>query len=636
MPKDGGQIREERYPADLEINVSDFHQSGWKGALAEISHEGYPSMWSALSEAARRALGENRPEHAKVLWLLADACSMMLVPGSPNEPFKPFMVIEGRRSVIPDDFSEADIAFFEEVVDEVDSIWLRARLADLIWLKQSKRDVRFALAAIDAYRSISLDRDIWVRGGKECWVRGIVLARMLRVGAGDRLAEIEAAILQALESAEKNDGFLTLWLADLLADNGLGYAQSLEIAQSLEAMAGAFDADGDLHRAREHFNGAAKWYKQADEEAKAASMTVAEAESWVKEAIARVSSESPSHMAAATFYEHAVQVYRTIPRSERAVHRVDERLAELRADLREAGEKSVSEMHQFTSPGVDISEIVENARNAVRGKMVADALKAFCNLHPGVDVQKARETAERRLADHPLQALFPATVISRDGRVIAKRPGMNLSGTSTQNDENEVAIRAGMVQDYGLLIGILVQGDILPALEVLWLEHRLRESDFVGLASQSPIVPKNRVRLFAKALFLGYDGDFVAALHLLVPQVENLVRHHLKVSGVKTTMLDASGIEHEVGLSSLMDYPETEQIFGSNLAFELRALFCDPFGPNLRNELAHGLLDEAGCRSIYSVYAWWFCLRLTFNTFWNTKHKSDSSETDDESESEGE
>jgi hypothetical protein len=624
----------ERYPADLKVSANDFYQSAWREALAEKSREGYPSMWSALSEAARRALSEDRPEHGKVLWLLADACSMMLAPVSPNAPFRPFMVIEGRRSVIPDDFSEADIAFFEEVVDQVDNIWLRARLTDLIWLKQSKRDVRFALAAIDAYRSISLDRDTWVRGGRDCWVRGIVLARMLRGGAGDRLVEIEAAILQALESAEKNDGFLTLWLADLLADNGLGYDQRLEIAQKLEAMGGEFDSDGDIHRAREHFNGAAKWYKQADEEAKAASMTVAEAESWVKEAIARVSSDSPSYIASATFYEHAIQVYRTIPRSERAVHKVDERLAELLARLREAGDQSVNEMQEFTSPGVDVSEIVENAREAVRGRTVTEALKAFCNLHRGVDVQKARGTAERRLDDHPLQALFPATIMSRDGRVIAQRPGMSLSGTSAKNEENEVAIRAEMIRDYGLLVGIVVQADILPALEVMWLEHRLSEAEFVGLASQSPIIPKDRVRLFGKALFFGFDGDFVAALHLLTPQVENLVRHHLKVSGVKTTKLDTNGIEHELGLSSLVDYPEIEQIFGPNLAFELRALFCDPFGSNLRNELAHGLLDESDCRSIYSVYAWWFCLRLTFNTFWNSKHKSDPGEQEDDLEAE--
>lgn len=613
-------MSEERYPADIVVTEQDFRDCGWKDVLSKTSREGYPSMWQAFSAAARQAMDEGRPSHGKVLWLLADACSMMLAPNSINEAFKPFMVMEGRRSVIPDDLSESDVAFFSQVVDAADDPWLKARLADLTWLRQTKRDVRFALVAIDAYRAIALDAETWVRGGRECWARAIQLARMLKGGAGDRVAEIEATILKVFEAATKQDGFLGTWLADLLESNGLGRIQRGAIVQKLEKLAGEFDADGDLHRSREYFSAAARWFKLAGDEAKAASMTVSEAEGWVKEAVARVSSTNPSHMAAATFYENAIQIYRTIPGAERTPHRVDERLAELRAHLSESGEKTLAEMGLVSSPGVDISKLVENARKAVSGKTPIEALKAFCNLHHGVDAKQARESALERLRNHPLQALFPATVMSRDGRVIAKRPGLSFSGPSSQSDE--VTIRAEMIRDHGILIGIVVQGDIWPALEILWLEHRLHEADFVGLASQSPIVPKDRVRLFGKALFAGYDRDFVTALHLLVPQIEHLVRHHLKQSGAKTTSLDLNGIENEIGLTGLMDLPEAEKIFGPNLSFEIRALFCDAFGPNLRNELAHGLLDDEACQSIFSVYAWWFGLRLIFNTFWNAKQKA--------------
>jgi hypothetical protein len=46
------------------------------------------------------------------------------------------------------------------------------------------------------------------------------------------------------------------------------------------------------------------------------------------------------------------------------------------------------------------------------------------------------------------------------------------------------------------------------------------------------------------------------------------------------------------------------------LAFELQAVFCDSAGPNLRNALAHGLLDDDDMFSVASVYAWWLTLRL--------------------------
>ncbi|EFH6029686.1 DUF4209 domain-containing protein [Escherichia coli] len=606
----------ERYPQDLTVSLQDFEASGWKDAIAQATREGYSAMWQALSAAARSAIEQGRVEHGKVLWLLADACSMMLSPSSPNEPFKPFAVFHDRRSVIPDDLLDTDITFFAEIVDAVDDNWLKARLSDLLWLKGKPRNTAFALKAIDAYRCLPLDTDTWVHGGRECWPRAISLARMLKRGAGDRLQQMEATIVTAFDATKRDDGFLGLWLADLLKTNGLGRAHRANVAKKLEALAREFDGEGDLHRAREYFSAAAEWFRAVPDQSKAAEMTVAVAEGWVKEAVARTASESPSHMVAASFYENAIQTYRTIPRAERSTHRVDERIAEIRARLNDSGERALGEMGFIQTPGVDITQLIENARKSVTGKSAQHALLAFANLHRGANAEELRDNALERMRQYPLQSLFAATVMSRDGRVIAKRPAMSLGSELTADDE--IAIRAEMIRDYGILVSIVVQGDIWPALEVLLLEHRLREVDFIALARNSPIVPKDRAGLFGKALFAGYERDFVTALHLLIPQIEHLVRVHLKQAGAKTTNIDKDGIQNENGMSTLLELPEAVQVFGKDLAFELNSLFCDAFGPNLRNELAHGLLDEDGCNSPFAIYAWWLALRLTFNTWWNS------------------
>lgn len=613
-------MSDQRYSADLFITMEDFAACGWKETLTAISREGYSSMWQAFSTAARAAIDENRQSNGKVLWLLADACSMMLSPKSQNEPFKPITVFHDRRSAIPDDLADADILYFAEISDAIDDVWLKARLSDLVWLKLKPRNVKFALAAIDCYRLIPLDTETWLRGGRECWERAISLARMLKAGAGTRLSEMEDTVSQALVTATAGDGFLAVWLADMLESNGLGRDQKIPIAQKLDTLAQEFAGMGDIHRSRELFSAAAKWFERAGDETKAAAMIVEVAEGWVKEAIARTSTDSPSHMVAASFYENAIQTYRTIPRTERGVHRVDERITELRSHLNDSGERSLGEMGLISTPGVDISQLVDNARKAVSGKLATEALLAFANLHRGAKVDEMRKSSLERMQQFVFSSLFSSTVLSRDGRVIAKRPAMSLGGEPSPDDE--VAIRAEMVRDYGILVSIVVQGDVWPALEVLLLEHRLREADFVGLARQSPIVPKDRAELFGKALFAGYDRDFVTALHLLIPQIEHMVRVHLKQAGAKTTNLDKDGIENENGLSTLMDMPEAEIVFGKDLAFELNTLFCDAFGPNLRNELAHGLLDADACHSPFAIYAWWLGLRLVFNAWWNMAHKN--------------
>lgn len=259
-------------------------------------------MWQSLSAAARSAIEGGKASERKVLWLLADACSMMINPGSANEPFKPFMVMDGKRSSLPEDFGESDVELFSLIAEELDDAWLQGRLADLVWLLKSPCSPKHALLAIDAYRRIPLDTETWVRGGRECWERAISLTQILRAGAGERMNEIETAITAAFEVANGEDGFLALWLADLLAENHLAREKGTDIAKRLESLARSFDVEGDLHRAREFFAASAKWFQQAGDAAKSAEMTVFVAEDWVKEAVARISSDQPSHMVAASFY----------------------------------------------------------------------------------------------------------------------------------------------------------------------------------------------------------------------------------------------------------------------------------------------------------------------------------------------
>ena len=613
-------MNEKRYQEDLIISPEDFISSEWNKAINELPQKSYPMIWQTLSEAARSAIDQNENERGKVLWLLADACSMMLSPSSQNEPFKPFSVFHDRRSVIPDDLLETDINFFAQIVDLVDEKWLKARISDLIWLKGKPRNTSFALKAIDAYRSIPLDENTWIHGGRDCWPRAIKLAHMLKNNAGDRLEKIESSIVVAFNAATQADGFLGLWLADLLKSNKLGRKFRFDVAKKLEALAYDFNEKGQLHIAREYFSSAAEWHKVVPDEIKAAEMTVAVAEGWVKEAVARSASESSGHMLAASFYENAIQTYRKIPSAQRSIHRVDDRIAEIRNYLSDSGKKSLEEMKAIRTPGFDITEFVEIARKSVTGKSIQEALFSFANLSRGANVENLRKNALERMREHPLQSLFAATVMSRDGRVIARRPAMRLGAQLTEDDE--IGIRAEMVRDYGITVGVLVHGQIWPALEVLLLEHRLRESDFVDLASQSPIVPKERAGFFGKALFAGYESDFVTALHLLIPQIEHMVRFHLKNAGAITTNIDKDGIQNENGMSTLMDLPEAEQVLGKNLAFEFKSLFCDAFGPNLRNELAHGLLNEEGCNTPFAIYAWWLALGLTFKAWWSVELKN--------------
>ena len=101
----------------------------------------------------------------------------------------------------------------------------------------------------------------------------------------------------------------------------------------------------------------------------------------------------------------------------------------------------------------------------------------------------------------------------------------------------------------------------------------------------------------------------LVAGHLVPPQIEALVRHVVESSGGITTMLDPNGLQPERPLMALLDTEEALRAFGEAGVFELKDLLVDPLGSNLRNEVAHGLLDDEGLFGGDMLYAWWLLLR---------------------------
>ena len=106
-----------------------------------------------------------------------------------------------------------------------------------------------------------------------------------------------------------------------------------------------------------------------------------------------------------------------------------------------------------------------------------------------------------------------------------------------------------------------------------------------------------------------------------------MVREHLHYLGEKTTVLDDAGVEIESGLSNLIKNARIGEVLSEDVLFEIRALLTEHSGSNLRNQIAHGLLDDSYMHSSFPVYLWWFCLKLVClsNPDFVTKYKAMSS-----------
>jgi hypothetical protein len=150
---------------------------------------------------------------------------------------------------------------------------------------------------------------------------------------------------------------------------------------------------------------------------------------------------------------------------------------------------------------------------------------------------------------------------------------------------------------------------IHPAMQQAMQEHNLETSFFVALAARSPFVPRGRHWSYGKGLAAGARDDFDVAAVLLFPQFEHAVRELFFARGIVTTTSPGASSQNEHDLNKLLARDDLSTIFGPEQAFDLRVLLVEKAGANLRNDLAHGILDD-GAKIGSKIYFWWLCLRL--------------------------
>ncbi len=609
------------------FTLDQFIECEWKYDVLPENHYGYSSVMRSLQECAKEKTDMDQETQAHILELLGRASSMMLTPNSLNEPFKPIFqdFQAGKRSALPEDFTSAELDFFEKILCDIDEPWLKARLADLLWLIRRPKNPDHARIAIESYISHPIDPKTWNRDVNDCWERAARLSMQIR--DFDKLNEIKSQLFSAFGIEYPSSKFMILWLADLMDRLSIDQDFREDIAPRLFQIGEDQKNTGDFNAARSYFELAAKKYQQCGNEKGWLDSLISIAECFEQEADLR---SDGSNMVANSFYENAIQAYRNIPTKHRSTYDVDNKIQSVRKKIAETGEASLGEMGLIKTPGIDISDMAQSSIAHVTGKQnPEEALMYYTGLYNGPKISKLTSNAKDMMQQSPLSSLFGSSHMSSDGRVVAKTPAANL-GAGDDDPANKAVLNRQIQQQYAIEIQLVVEGQILPALRQLLMEHRVTREFIEAACHFSPIVPQDREKLLGYALWKGFEYDFGIAIHLLCPQVEHIVRTQLKNAGAHTSNIDQDGIENENGLSTLMDLPEANQVFGDDLAFEIRSVFTDALGFNLRNEVAHGLLDDKSSSSIFSIYAWWMVLRLVIRSIMSDGNVKEEPVTDND------
>lgn len=541
------------------------------------------------------------------LQLLTDLTSCHVEPDNPVKPFKPMWIVDGKRSLIPSDLCSEQFDEIAEFVPSVSNRGLKARLADVVWFMQRRRRDMAAFAIesyCDCIKQVRARESEFRHADSPCGVyarqyivRAACISRVTKwkLESSNQLKIlVRELVLSAYENSQFDDfvriaqvavDYTMIPCADILE-----WVKELVIKEELsdnpDVRIRLWEIAARCRRIDRNDDG----YNNCMEE--------------ISECYVQKANHADSSMLAATFFEDAIQALINLPKTK-------ERRNELNNHLREAQLKIHDEMKSF-SVETDLTEIVNQSISSVHNKQWLEAFLALvmCDVPPKPD--KIRNDAKEQIKNAPLQGFMPKVIHDFQGRTTYKSSGVDFQGS---DEDNEESFRFAMSQSRDISRSITVSGCIEPIRSTIVNEHPVSVELIMEMIKDSIFIPSGHEYIYAKGVMHFLSGDYMEAAHLLIPQLENSLRHILSENGINTTAIDKDGIQTEASLSILLNpehmwRKELEEIISVEHIYEMDLLFHFPGGPSLRNQMAHGKVPTDYFLTHTPAYAAWFIMHV--------------------------
>ena len=130
------------------------------------------------------------------------------------------------------------------------------------------------------------------------------------------------------------------------------------------------------------------------------------------------------------------------------------------------------------------------------------------------------------------------------------------------------------------------------------------------IVNSSLFISNNRKQAFFTGIIAGFEEDFMTAISILVPQVEGAVRDLCLSCGDATVKIKQDKTEEYLSLDGLLKLPKINECVDEMILFNIKMLFTSVYGFNMRNRIAHGVMEDEDFKLIDCFFIWWFVLRL--------------------------
>lgn len=187
---------------------------------------------------------------------------------------------------------------------------------------------------------------------------------------------------------------------------------------------------------------------------------------------------------------------------------------------------------------------------------------------------RSEELVTQLKRDYPLQFLFP---------IYIKDEEKTIASYTTEPEIFDYKIR----EQYRLALKLsqIFVEDIFNS-----FKEELNSANIVSfLEKHGSNILRENFELVETGLQMHFNGDYISAIHILVPQLERVITQIFEKKDIPTLVKEKTGLRYKE-LGGLLGEESAVEVFGKDLCEYLRTLLTYTDMENIRNRVCHGLM----------------------------------------------
>lgn len=191
--------------------------------------------------------------------------------------------------------------------------------------------------------------------------------------------------------------------------------------------------------------------------------------------------------------------------------------------------------------------------------------------------EREKESLDRIVKDAPLLHMIPQSIFDERGRIKAV-----IGGIGTDLEGNLIVHISMSMKFNAIFLNAVIEEGKQRGI--------FTKENILSFITKSPAIKTERIPIITKGLEAYFNQDYLVALHLLIPQLEEAIRNILEIGNIPTLKPNKSGNGFQLRiLDDMLRDPIAIQLLTDDFANYLRILLTDNRGWNLRNDICHGI-----------------------------------------------